>query len=81
MIMDALMKEKIFVNADKSIRLKDDRYFSYTIIDGNIYIEQTNWIITEDDIDAALRYRSDSGIPESAENYSYILAIIRSINE
>ncbi len=81
MIMDALMKEKIICNADRSIRLKDDSYFSYTIIDGSIYIEQKNWIITEDDIDAALRYRSDSGISEYAENYSYILAIIRSINE
>ena len=78
--MDALMKKRIIDNAARPILLNEGNYFSYRIIDGKIYIEQTDWVISDDDIDAALRYRSDSGMQKYAESYSYILAIIRSVN-
>lgn len=74
------MKKRILDNAGRPIRLYDGKYFSYRIIDGKIYIEQTNWVISDDDIDAAFKYRFDSGMQKHAENYSYLLAIIRSID-
>ena len=79
--MDARMREKLHMNADKSICLENGRLFSYRIMDNNIYVEQVHLVITEDDIDAALRYRSEVCMSKSAEKYSYILAIINSIYE
>lgn len=70
--------EKLKEEQGKEFCLKDGRSFTYTFNGNDIYIEDKNWHITENDIAAALDYRS--GLAEydiiQAEKYSYIFSLI-----
>ena len=72
----------IIQNQGRQFTLENGETFSYTVKNGEIFIEQKNWSVTRSDIEAAIKYKGSAVSKLSdSKKLSYIFSILEQAQE